>query len=269
LIGAAIGAGLSAAAFGWMLKAHFGLSSATQPFHQILGSIGLNITLLAAWLVLLPLDASPWSGLRAWLQGTLIAAGAFTGLYFSGSESARTFLALWLLAAAQGGMLCATAGVAALAFGSPALARQSSAVVLALAVTTLFWSRTPIQTAPRPENDAVPLSDIYYDAVLKLSPPLATSAVWYQESDVSRRKLRTEGSAFDIIRGPKTYEIWVGSYTILPYPAVYPKRDAETNRFTPGLILSLLIWGLPALLVCDLLLFLRYRRSPFLASGAL
>jgi len=244
------------AAAGWFLKTFGALETPAQPYHQILASIGLNILLLGIWLALLPAEPLPWARLRAWLQGAGLAAAAFAGLYLCGKEPAHTFVALWLLTVAQGALLCGIGAVAALIFGCRAPARQILMVLLMLATTAVFWTKTPIQTAPV-LPDGTKIGERYTDAVLKLSPPMAVSSAWFQESAAARTETRREGSRFEIVHGPRTYNIWVGS-AAGPYPSIYP-RTRET--FQPGLVLSLLLWGLPLILVCDLLLFVKERRA--------
>src|SRR5947209_7674306 len=75
-------------------------------------------------------------------------------------ESARTFVALWALGAAQAALLAATHAALGLLFSRwPGSARQVCLLLLSVAVTALFWSKALIQMANSEAGaGAVPLA---------------------------------------------------------------------------------------------------------------
>jgi hypothetical protein len=260
---------LSGIFIGWSCKAWIGLGASGQPYHLIAGSIVLNLLLLSAWVMWLPREHERWQFVFSWVAWTLAAGCGHAGLWLSGGESARTFAVLWLLTIGQGALLGAICGAGAvLLSGRMQAARQISMLILAAAMTAIFWSKTPIQSAQKDENDrGLPMGDLLYDAVLKLSPPLAVCATWYQESDASRGPVRSDNSRFDLIRGPLSYSVWMGSYQIIPYPDILPVKAAraagssEPQTARLGLALTTLLWGLPLMMLADLLLMLLFMRK--------
>jgi hypothetical protein len=146
------------------------------------------------------------------------------------------------------------------------IAAQATWLMLTVAATALFWSREPIQMLTRSGAKDTAIATRAADGVMKLSPPLAVVATWYQASDAARQRGSSD-NRFDLIRAQLSYEVWIGSYQALPYPEVTPASvpDPQGERppsLNPGLILAMLAWGLPLLLLMDVLLWWRGHSYP-------
>ncbi|MCY3023954.1 MAG: hypothetical protein NTW87_33665, partial [Planctomycetota bacterium] len=217
------------------------------------------LAVLLSWLSLARRQGQPWQHVCAWLGTVLVCGAAFAGLGVAGThgESPRTFVVLWALFAAQAAVLAAVHALLSLfLYFAPQLAEQVTLLMLGFAVTALFWSREPIQMLAHaaPPGQASSASRLA-EGVLKLSPPLAVASVWHQESDAARWAGGRSRARFDLIRAPLTYELWIGSYQPLPYPAILPSR--ASGAFVPGIVLAMLLWGLPLLVFGDILSALR------------
>ena len=253
-----------AALCGWLLPyalKTFLPSGIPFPYTAIAASLFINLLCLAALLTLLARATKdePWSLLAAWLGSVVIAGAAMAGLALAHThdESTHTFIVLWLLFAAQAALVTAVCGLLRVLTGSRRFSVQATALVVGVLVTALFWSREPItQLAQRRESVA---SDRLAIGVLKLCPSFAMASAWNQECDAATDAKR--GNRFDLIRAPLTYDVWIGSYQAMPYPEILPSRQADdpgefgTREFKPGLVLALLLWGLPLLVFADLLCF--------------
>jgi len=261
-----------AASFGWLLPyalRTFLPAGNPFPFTAIAASLLIDLAGMAVLLTLLSraTNDEPWSLLSAWIGSVALVAAAMAGLALAHthSESAHTFVVLWLLFAAQAALATGICGLLRVLTGAPRFSVQATALVVGVLVTALFWSREPItqlaRDAQRRESVA---SDRLAVGVLKLCPPFAMASAWNQECDAATEARR--GNRFDLIRAPLTYDVWIGSYQAMPYPEIMPSRQADdpsefgTREFKPGLILALLLWGLPLLVFADLLRF--FARSP-------
>jgi hypothetical protein len=225
-----------------------------QPMHVMLASHALHLLAIGLVLMLLPSQAArrPWGNLGAWLTGILVFVITMLGLRLSlaisggPAESLKTFLALAALFAAQAAVICAINALLTIWTGAN-LARQFSLLLAAVMCTALFWSKGPIEVTKGAGNV------ILTNSVKKLSPPIAAAGVWHQHSDAARSGA---GEAkFDLILGHVTYGLWVGS-NAGPYPEFFPPQSGEDigKPYHPGLILATLLWGLPLLLLGDLML---------------
>jgi hypothetical protein len=228
-----------------------GRATGVQPMHVMLASHALHLFAIGLVLMLLPSQTArrPWGNLGAWLAGNIVFLTAMLGLRLSpaaGSESLKTFLSLAALVAAQAAVICAINALLTIWTGAN-LARQFSLLLAAVMCSALFWSKGAIEATKGAGNV------ILTNGVKKLSPPIAAAGIWHQHSDAARSGA---GEAkFDIILGHITYGLWVGS-NAGPYPEFFPPQAGEEigKPFHPGLILAMLLWGLPLLLLGDLLL---------------
>jgi hypothetical protein len=256
-----------AALVGWLLPQTlktFLPAGLPFPYTAIAASLLVNLALLAALLTLLSRATrdEPWAHLAAWLGSLVLAAAAFAGLALAKThgESAHTFFVLWLLFAAQAAIVAALCGLLRVMTGAPRFSLQATALFLGIAMTGLFWSREPITQLAREgqRSDSV-AADRLASGVLKLSPPFAMASAWNQECDAASDAKR--GNRFDLIRAPLTYDVWIGSYQAMPYPEILPSRNADDSgeygarEFKPGLVLALLLWGLPLIVFADVLRF--------------
>ncbi len=220
------------------------------PHCAIAGSFVLDLAGLSLLLSLLFCAAKcsrAWPLLRAWLGTVFVMAPAYAGLALSSAhlESPHVFVVLFGLFAAQAAALSAVHGVlSVLLWWAPRATGPLTALALGLLVTALFWSRAPLQRMVNERGGASAT------ALMKVSPPLAVASVWQQECDAARAPEKNQ-ARFDLIRGPLTYEVWMGSYMAIPYPAITPNFSGGER--TPGLIVQFLLVALPLLLVCDFL----------------
>ena len=238
------------------------------PYSVIAGSFAIDLAGLGVLLALLPdrnRDLQPQTFLSAWFVSVIVCACAFAGLGMprTHAESFRTLAVLWGLFAAQAATIAACHGVLSLLLRrNQTLSRQLTMFLIGAAATALFWTRVPIQIVAQsaPGTDA---AEIMAEGMLKLSPPAAVASVWYQESDAAR----AQGGRFDLIHGAMTYELWIGSRLSVAYPDILPttkSQEPERKAFVPGLILAMLLWGLPLILLADTL-FLWPRSVPSLS----
>lgn len=198
-----------------------------------------------------------FAGFAAWLKTVLIAAAALLGVFVTGvtSESPRIALIVWAYSAGFIGLIGTVWALLAITTGQRVLALQIVLVLAVLTNTALFWSRGPITAFSSLDghwSQQLPV------ATMKLSPPLALAGAWHQEG---RQESTGEGSRFDIIRAPLTYDVWIGSYQTVPYPEVLPRSGASGAPFNPGVLLALLIWSLPLLLFTEILNARRLRAA--------
>lgn len=191
----------------------------------------------------------PFAGFAGWLKTVLVAATALLGIYVTGvaSDSPRITLIVWAYSAGFIGLIGTVWALLALTTGQRILALQVVLVLTILANTAVFWSRGPITAFSSLEGH---WSQQLPEATMKLSPPLALAGAWHQEGG---RESSREGSRFDIIRAPLTYDVWIGSYQTVPYPEVLPRGSTTGAPFNPGLLLALLVWSLPLLLLTEVL----------------
>src|SRR5262249_11762089 len=143
-------------------------------------------------------------------------------------ESPRTFIAMWALFAGQSAIVAAAyALLTTLFFPAVRPARQVVLLSLGLMATALFWSRGLIENVAQTSCDnPAALAGSMADTVVKLSPPVTIAETWHQECDASRRPLRGNETRFDIVHGPLTYNVWLGSFQMVAYPDLYPLSNA-------------------------------------------
>jgi hypothetical protein len=162
------------------------------------------------------------------------------------AESLKTFLSLAALFAAQSAVICAINALLTIWTGAN-LARQFSLLLAAVMCTALFWSKGAIDATKGAGNV------ILTNSVMKLSPPIAAAGVWHLHSDAARSGA---GEKFNIIIGPITYGVWMGTSGGSAYPEFFPPQASEevSKPYHAGLILAMLLWALPLLFLGDLLL---------------
>jgi hypothetical protein len=236
-------------ALAWLLPS----TAASPPYAAIAASVVIDLAGLAGLLIWLPVTAGKgkaWPGTGAWLRSVLACGAALAGLSVAGvhQEPLRTFVVLWGLMAAQCAVLASVYGWLAILFRfEPRLPAQITCVLLALAVTALFWSREPIELLGRSAEGGSSSAAWLAAGVLEASPPLAVASVWHQESGAAR--LGT--ASFDIVRAPLTYQVWIGSYRAVPYPQILPASQNQGKGFRFGLLLPLLFVGMLLLVLSD------------------
>lgn len=227
-----------------------------MPIPPIASSYVIHFAALALLLCMLPVERQSQTLLTPiWLAVSLLAAVAFGGFAIcaGNAEPLGLSITLWALSAGMLAVFTALHGMLA-KLTHPKIARQALLLVLGLLMTTLFWTREPIQTLTRAAAVAGPstASMILADSVMKLAPTVTLAGVWHQESGAAQSG--REGNRFDLVRAPLSYEVWIGSYQILPYPRFWPGRDGGLEApFNPGLILALLAWSIPLLILTDVL----------------
>ena len=250
-----LGLGL-AYALGWLLPSAAAVplsADSAPPYAAIAASVVIDLAVLAGLLIWLPVTAwkgAAWPGTGAWLGSVLACGAALAGLSVAGvhMEPMRTFVVLWGLMAAQCAVLAALHGWLAFLFRfEPRLPAQTTCVLLALAVTALFWSREPIELLGRGAEGGSSTAAWLAAGVVAASPPLAVASVWHQESGAAR----TGAASFDIVRAPLTYQVWIGSYRAVPYPQILPVSQGQERGFRFGLLLPLLFTGVLLLVLSD------------------
>jgi len=245
-------------ALGWLLPS----AAASPPYAAIAASVVIDLAGLAFLLFRLPVTAGrtgAWTGAAAWLGSVLACGAALAGLSIAGvhKESWRTFVVLWGLTAGQCMLLAALYGWLAFLFRfEPRLPAQITCVVLSLAVAALFWSREPIELLGRGAAGGSSTAAWLAAAVVAASPPLAVASVWHEESDGARKGT----ASFDVVRAPLSYQVWIGSYRAVPYPRIVPGVTGPENSFRFGLLLPMLLAGMPLLILSDAAA-MRFRRG--------
>ena len=228
-------------------------SAPLQPYSALAASFAINLTGLGILLAWLPVDndhVRPFRFVLAWMACTLLGAAAYAGIALvSRTESAHTFLVLWMLLAAQAAAFSGIYGLFARLFHPfRYAAKQILFLILAALATGLFWIKTPIQNVSSDPAAARNLSAIMAEGTLNLSPSAAVGSVWYRESDAAREESRR----FDLIRAPLTYDFFIGSSGLtIAYPDILPGKS-EKKGATAGLILTLLLWGVPLAMLSDI-----------------
>ncbi len=243
-------------------------SEVGRPSAAIASSFLLNLSLLAALLMSLPgrIDdpdsergrRPDWPLLSAWIRFALWCGIVFLGFAWASGATVSWGIALALaaLTMAQGSMLTGIAGMLGhLAGRFQRYARVVLVLGCALLSISLFWTKPLLSELKSRDYRAQVASEngtaVFWapaatQAVFVLSPPTAVASVWNGSE-----------SNYDLIRGPNTYRIWVGSW-IIPYPRIWPRwvgregsADAPQGPWNQGLVLSFFIWGLVVTLGSD------------------
>ena len=249
------------------------LFPAVSTFHLIPASLTIDLAGISVLLMLLPPWGTQttqttqsmgrrWQLLAAWLKASLLGAVSILGMALAPwhAESGRTFYVLAALFCGQCAMLTAVYGLLSVLLSpAPQAARQVMLLLLGAATTALLWSRGAIQAAEQssPENGGQ-RAEVMAESVMRFSPPAAVAAAWYVESDAARKR----SAVFDIVLSPLSYKHWVGSTVTVLRPEILPpglrSHPGGDETFNPGIALAMLAFGIPVLLLCDLLL----RRKP-------
>ncbi len=206
----------------------------------------------------------------AWAKLVLAAAFSHAGLWAATvhRESIGVFAALAILTAAQSAALLAVHALLASFFGPANRAPKTLCAILLTALAgALFWTGEPIQRLARSGGNGAAYSSYFADGVVKLSPPAAVAATWYEDSDGARAPESPSSRRFDLVHGPLTYGVWIGSYQAVASPDILPSGGGgdfySQREFIPGVALVLLAWALPLMGLCEVLTFLdrRFRAS--------
>jgi hypothetical protein len=216
--------------------------------------------LLCVCFALLPHDADPkervyWGHLCTWLRMIDLTIAAFLGAWLA-PGSGLGFVAVLVLSAitcAYAALLCGVHALLCVLFGGPSRwLRAVLAIVLALAITALLWTRTPLNALQR--QRAVAAYDVSTQAVAVLSPTMGISAFW-----------NTEPAEFNLTKTTHTYQLWLGP-SFISFPRLWPGRSGLTAEdrgpIGPGLILGLMFWGVVLVFAGDLVGAMRERRDP-------
>ena len=243
------------------------------PYIAIAASFMLNLAGLGLALVFLPAPDNDSKRFilahgSAWVQASAAIFCAFAGLWAAPTqhESLRVFVALALLTSAQAAVLCAVHAGLSVVFGTRSRAPNTCCVILlGVLVSALFWSREPIERLARNGGNGSQQSAQLVDGIMKLSPPMAVGSAWYQESDSARNAQTSSARRFDLVHGPLTYAVWIGSYQTAACPDILPTLGSgdfySRTDFKAGLVLLLLLWAMPIILLCDVLLWWRSSRA--------
>ena len=237
------------------------------PYSAMTASFVLNLGCIALALAFLPapeqIPARPiFVHVRAWLQSCVPMACAFAGLYMAPvhHETARVFVTLALLSMTQAGLLFAVHALLRVVCGTNNRAPETAcALMLCVLASALFWSGEPIERLTKSENNGAARSAQLADSVMKLSPPMAVAATWYQESDAARTAQTRSARRFDIVHGPLTYAVWIGSYQAIANPDIMPSGGTgdfyNRREFTPGIVLIMALWSIIVIALCDVLMW--------------
>jgi len=251
----------------WVLKSLLPPSEPGYPYVAIAASFALNLTCLAAALALVPVEnvvgkRVVFVHLKVWIRTSVTIACAFAGLWLAPvhRESVRVFFALASLTIAQAAALFAVHAALVVFFGAPNRAPKTvCALFLCVLSTALFWSGEPIERLSKLSENGSQRSAQLADGVMKFSPPMTVASAWYQESDGARNAQSSSARRFDLVHGPLTYAVWIGSYQAIACPDILPSGgtgDFYTRReFAPGIALILLLWALPILALSDVLMW--------------
>jgi hypothetical protein len=232
----------------------------------VAASFVLDLGVLGVVLAWLPLKGDlSYGGWRTWLRGTLLALAAAAGLWVGARSGLslrppacgvplvpwQTAGALAALMSAQTAVLCGLHGLLTWLCDRQRLwARATLLLCFTLAGTSLFWSRPLLYAV---QTRSIPAYEVATQAVVTLNPVMNIAALW-----------NAEPAGFDLVRTPHTYRIWIGA-NFLAYPRLWPSRApapylAADAPWTPGLVLTLFVWGIVVTLGCDYLAFLSGKR---------
>ena len=248
-------------------------SEPSYSYSAIAASFLLNLGGLAWALACLPSETSVsrrtiFTHFKAWFHCAVPIACAFVALWLAPihHESLRVFLALAVLSIVQAGATLAVHALLSIFFGANnRIPKILCTLLICVLATALFWSREPIERLAKTSGEGAQQSSQLADGVMKFSPPMTVASAWYQESDGARTPQSTSSHRFDLVHGPLTYVVWIGSYQAVGCPDILPSGgtgDFYIHReFSPGIALILLLWALPILIVADLLLW-RTRLNP-------
>ncbi len=251
----------------FLLKSILPPSEPSYPYIAIAASFALNLASLALALAFLPDESDPtqrpiFRNSRAWLRTIVCIAFAFGGLWAAPfqKESPRIFLALALLTSVQAGALFAVhAGLTVFLGTNNRAPKTICALLLSVLVSALFWSREPIERLTKIGGKGSQQSAQFVDIVMKFSPPMSVASAWYLECDGARATGIASPRRFDLVHGPLTYAVWIGSYQSVASPDILPSGGTgdfySHDEFKPGIVLIFLLWALPILAFCDLLLW--------------
>jgi len=221
----------------------------------VASSYVLTLSLLCVCFALLPRNGSRpgtayWGHLCAWFQTVDLALAAFLGVWLAPGSGLGivTAVVLSLIVCAYAAALCGAHALLCVIRGGPSeWCRAGLAVVLALAITALLWTRAPLQALQR--TRAVAAYDSGTQAVAVLSPTMGLSAYW--NGDPAR---------FNLTKTTHTYQLWLGP-SFISFPRLWPGRSGLTEEdrglFGPGLVLGLMIWGVLLALTGDLVSAMR------------
>lgn len=255
------------------LKAVLPPSEPGYSYSAIAASFVLNLAGLAWTLACLPAEnevskRKMFTHFKAWFHSAIPIACSFAALWLAPihHESARVFLALAILSIVQAGAILAIHAILSVFFGAGTRAPKAlCTLLLCVLATALFWSREPIERMAKTSGEGAQQSAQLADGVMKFSPPMTVASAWYQESDGARTSQSASSHRFDLVHGPLTYAVWIGSYQAVACPDILPSGgsgDFYTRReFTPGIALILLLWALPILAVADVLLWRTHRSA--------
>jgi hypothetical protein len=235
---------------------------ASFSYAAIAASFVLNLACLSLALVGSPREAARgrFPHLLAWLLCSAASLFAYAGLWAAPvhRESWHVFAALAFLTSAQAAALLALHASTQLVVGRDARATRVLCVTTLTVLTCALWfTREPILRLSKSGGEGSQPASHLSDAVMNFSPPAAVAAAWYHESDSARPQTTAAARRFDLVHGPLTYAVWIGSYQTALTPEIMFSGGGDFyshKEFSPGLALTLLAWALPLLALCDVLL---------------
>jgi len=242
-------------------------SSAPVPYALAAATYVIQFAAILLTLAWMGVDPFAWKHLCVWLASVLFLALSLGALALSTPQAqpAGTWFLMASIMAAQTALLCALHALLVIVLAqAPRAALQLTVLLTGVLMSGLLWSREPIHLLSRyPASRESRAGDRLTYGVMELSPPVALAAAWHEAGASSGGRL-SEGSRFDLIRAPLTYEVWIGSYQAVPYPAIMPVTEVRAGGqkiWRPNLVLTLLFWALPTLLLGDVLLNAPPKRS--------
>ena len=249
------------------LKPLLPLSDPGFSYIAIAASFVINLACLGVALAWLPDESRAASRGRiphffAWAKLMLAAVFSYAGLWAAPvhRESIGVFAALAFLTATQTAALLAVHALLTSFFGPlNRLPKTFCAFLLTALACALFWTGEPIQRLARSGGNGALYASYFADGVVKLSPPAAVAATWYEDSDGARAPELPSSRRFDLVHSPLTYGVWIGSYQAVASPEILPSGGGgdfySQREFVPGVALTLLVWALPLMGLCEVLMY--------------
>jgi hypothetical protein len=227
-------------------------SSATASPAAVAASFVLGLCLLCICFCLLP-DGStgttegPWAHLCTWLQMVDLTAIGYLGIWLTPGSGLpfNMLVALTALTCAYAAALCGAHALLGALRGRPSQGiRAGLAVVTALAITAMLWTKAPLQLLQRKGEWGMAAYDSGTQTVASLSPVVGWSVYWSASE-----------TGFNLTKATHAYQLWLGPGFISP-PQLWPGRSGFSSEdqgpWALGLVIGLLAWGLGACIAGDL-----------------